>query len=187
MARRTGSKRAFTTVEALVALVIALLVIGIVFAVFTPAQRQGAQLEMKLQTVRGVMLLAGRLEQDVQQAHTVSFDGDAMVLTTDVLDRSAEPRMVRRSVRYGHKAMGPVQRTASADAAARDGSAVGSCRFARVAFAAVEGDPGAVRVTVEPLPSRRDAEAPSSFVVRLPLVGGATEWPSAIAKEKVQA
>lgn len=179
MVTKRVQNRGFTLVEALVAVVLALVLIGIVVSIFAPAQRQGANLEARLQTVRGVMLLAARLEQDVQQAQEVALEGDAIVFTSHELDRSSSQTLVRRTVRYAHQAGGQVQRTG---AVSRENGPVGSCRFARVAFNAVSDEPGAVRVTVEPVASRlgRLAEEPISFLIRLPLMTEQTYWRSAM-------
>lgn len=164
--------KGFTIVEAMVAWVLAMIVLGILWAVWSPTQRQGAEVEARLSTIRAVMILSARLEQDVQQARAIAVEDGALVI-----------RAGGQSVRYAHEPGAAVRRTKSN--AAGDASApVGACRFARVSFDELSGERGAVRVTILPQVSRRGriAEEPATFVVRTP-VTESTSWRSATAAD----
>lgn len=121
-------RRGFTLVEAVVGVGLAAVVLGIVLALFAPAQRQGAQLEERLTGVRGTMLVAARLEQDMQQATSFALEDGALVIACGA-----------RQIRWAH----------ARGALTRDGEqAGGAYRFAAVSFEA-DGD-RAVRVVVGP-------------------------------------
>lgn len=147
-------RRGFTLVEAVVASGLATLVLGVVIALFAPAQRSGARVEERLVGVRAAMLVASRLEQDVKQAVRCGVEDGALVLDSGV-----------QEVRWAHRAGGPVVRTV-------DGVRLGApaCRFARVAFEAV--DEGAVRVTLE-------SGSAVTFTVRTPVSGAHAYWRAA--------
>jgi type II secretory pathway component PulJ len=173
MRRADRDARGFTTVETAVALGLVVLLIGIVAGVIAVTERIGARSEADLEALRGLLVLVGRLERDLETATRVeTSDRTLRIEIEGAAGGAAAPRPA--DVRYRSAPDGRVFRAGGADA--DRGRPVSGNRVGRVSFAVAGAGGRSVELTVGPVGPRGRIHR---FRVSVPRTRPPTSWCSA--------
>lgn len=178
------SRHGYTLPEVIIAMVLSSVLFGLVYAFFTPAQKQGSDVERRAQLAHVALVLSSTMERDVQGAESIELVDGVLKLERFL---SRDPHLddygVVEIVRYSHQPGEPVQREVeikprpdNPQRARVDRGVVSRQRYVSVRFATRTPGP-LVDVTAQMAdPDPRVVNPPIAFTLQSPLIAARSYW-----------